>query len=165
MMTPSMNRRWRVWRRFVGGLCAASLLLQIGCYTFKPLQTNIPATGNRMAVVLNDRGRFALGDKLGASVDRVEGLLVAVDSEAVTLEVYRTTDLRGSESTWTGERVQVPKDAIIGYQERQFSKRRTYLLLGTVVGVIAATMLMVNLDLFSGITGADPGGGTTGNTR
>lgn len=165
MMTPSMNRRGRYRRRFVGGLAAVSLLLQIGCYTFKPLQTSVPVTGNRMAVVLNDRGRFALGDKLGAAVDRVDGLLVEVDSMGVTLEVYRTTDLRGTDATWTGERVRVPKDAIVGYQERQFSKRRTYLLVGTVVGVIAATILMVNLDLFSGVTHPDPGGGTTGNTR
>jgi len=165
MTTLSMNRRRRFWRRFVGGLSAASLSLQIGCYTFKPLQTSVPATGNRMAVVLNDRGRFTLGDRLGSAVDRVEGLLVEVDSMGVTLEVYRTTDLRGTDATWTGERVRVPKDAITGYQERQFSRRRTYLLVGTLVGAIAATMLAVKFDLFSGFTREDPDGGATGNTR
>jgi len=165
MTTPSMNRRGRYWRRFVAGLCAASLLLQVGCYTFKPLQTSAPVTGNRIAVVLNDRGRFTLGDRLGSAVDNVDGLLVAVDSTTVTLEVYRTTDLRGGTASWTGERVLMPKDAIVGYQERQFSKRRTYVLVATVVGVIAATMMMTNLNLFNGANHPDPGGGTTGNTR
>ncbi len=165
MTTPSMNRRRRYWRRFVGGLCAVTLSLQMGCYTFKPLQAGVPATGNRIAVVLNDRGRFTLGDKLGSAVDNVDGLLVEVDSASVTLEVYRTTDMRGGTTTWTGERVRVPKDAIVGYQERSFSKRRTYLLVGTAVGVIAATMLMANLNLFSSVSRPDPTGGTTGNTR
>src|SRR3972149_7007665 len=116
MMTPSMNRRARCWRRFIGGLCATALLLQAGCYTYQPLQTSVPATGRRIAVLLNDRGRFALGDKLGASVDKIDGLLVEVDSMGIALEVYRTTDLRGNEAAWTGERVDVPRKAITGYQ-------------------------------------------------
>ena len=165
MTTPSMNRRTRSWRRFVGGLCTVSLLLQMGCYTFKPLQTSVPATGNRIAVVLNDRGRFALGDRLGSAVDKVDGLLVGVDSSMVTLEVYRTTDLRGNTASWTGERVQVPKDAISGYQERQFSKRRTWILVGTTVGAVVVSMLMVNLNLFSGFTHTDPGTPPGGQTR
>lgn len=165
MNTPSMNRRMRFWRRFVGGLCAVSLSLQMGCYTFKPLQTSVPATGNRIAVILNDRGRYALGDRLGSAVDKVDGLLVGVDSTSVTLEVYRTTDLRGGDASWTGERVQVPKDAISGYQERQFSKRRTWILVGTTVGVVVASMLMVNLNLFSGFSHTDPGTPPGGQTR
>ncbi len=166
MTTLSMNRWPRVWRRFVGGLCAATLVLQMGCYTYKPLQTGVPATGQRIAVVLNDRGRSLLGDRLGSSIDKVDGLLVEDDGASVSLEVYRTMDLRGNAATWTGERVQVPRDGITGYQERQFSKRRTYLLVGTVVGVIAATALAVKFDLFSGFVRDDPGsGGSTGDSR
>ena len=166
MTTLSMNRRWRYGRRFVGGLCAAALLLQMGCYTYQPLQTSVPATGARIAVVLNDRGRAMLGDRLGAAIDKVDGLLVEGGGENVTLEVYRTMDLRGNAATWTGERVQLPKDGITGYQGRQFSKRRTFLLVGTVVGVIVATALVVNLDLFSAFTRDNSGsGGSTGDSR
>ncbi len=157
MTVPSMNRRARTWRRFVGGLCAVTLSLQMGCYTFKPLQTSVPATGNRIAVLLNDRGRFSLGDRLGAAVDKVDGLLVVADSESVTLEVYRTTDLKGTSSSWTGERVRVPKDALSGYQEREFSKKRTWLLVGASVGAVAVVFLMVNLNVFGGLSKADPG--------
>jgi hypothetical protein len=161
-----MNRRWRFGRRFVGGLCAATLLLQMGCYTYQPLQTSVPATGSRIAVVLNDRGRAAVGDRLGSAIDKVDGLLVEGGGSDVTLEVYRTIDLRGNAATWTGERVQLPKDGITGYQGRQFSKRRTYLLVGSVVAVIVATAFAVNFDLFSGFTQEDPGsGGSTGDSR
>ncbi len=165
MTTFPMNRRWRLWRRFVGGLCAAALSLQMGCYTYQPLQTSVPATGSRIAVVLNDRGRSMLGDRLGSAIDKVDGLLVEGDGADVTLEVYRTMDLRGNAASWTGERVQLPRDGITGYQGRQFSRRRTFLLVGTVVGVIVATALAVNFDLFSGFT-RDPGsGGPTDDSR
>lgn len=165
MTTSSTNRRARTWRRFVGSLCAVSLFLQVGCYTYEPLQTSLPSTGRRMAVVINDRGRLSLGEKLGASVDRVDGMLVGVDSMSVTLDVYGTTDLRGNSSTWSGERLLVPKDAITGYRERHFSKRRTYILVGTMVGAVLASALMVNLNLFGGFPKDDPGGGPSGESR
>jgi hypothetical protein len=165
MTTSSMNRRARRWRRFVGGLCAVSLSLQMGCYTYKPLQTSIPATGERIAVLLNDRGRFVLGDRLGSAVDKVDGLLVGADSLNVTLEVYRTTDLRGNVASWAGERVPVPRDAITGYQERDFSKRRTWLVVGVTVGAVLVTMLMVNLNVLGGPSHSDPGSGTSGQSR
>ncbi len=165
MTIPSTNRRARTWRRAVGGLCAATLSLQIGCYAYQPLQTGLPASGRRIAVVLNDRGRFSLGEKLGSSVDRVDGMVVTVDSMNVTLEVYGTTDLRGNSSTWSGERLQVPKDAIAGYQERQFSKRRTYILVGAMVGAVLASALMVNLNLFGGFPKDDPGKPPNGESR
>lgn len=165
MMTPSMNRRARWWRRFIGGLCMAALLLQVGCYTYQPLQTSVPATGKRIAVLLNDRGRFSLGDKLGASVDKIDGLLVEVDSMGIALEVYRTTDLRGNEAAWTGERVRVPKESITGYQERQFSKRRTYVLVGAMVGAVLASALLVNLNVFGGFSHDRPGDTPSGESR
>lgn len=167
MTTLSINRRSRYGRRFVGGLCAVALSLQMGCYTYQPLQTGVPATGSRIAVVLNDRGRATLGDRLGSAIDKVDGLLVEGGGENVTLEVYRTMDLRGNAATWTGERVQLPRDGITGYQGRQFSKRRTILLVGSVVAVVVATALAVNLDLFSFFPrGGDPGsGGSTDDSR
>ena len=166
MTTLSMNRRTRSGRRFVGGLSAVALVLQVGCYSFLPLQTSTPATGKRIAVVLNDRGRSMLGDRLGQAVDKVDGLLVEGDGQSVTLEVFRTMDLRGNAASWTGERVQLPRDGITGYQERQFSKRRTYLLVGSVVAVVVVTALTVNFDLFSGFTREDPGNGSsTGDSR
>ncbi len=159
------NRSWRLWRRFVGCVCAGVLALQIGCYSYLPVQTNVPTTGTRIAVVLNDRGRAQISEQLGSAMDKVDGLLVAAGESSVTLEVYRTTDLRGNEATWTGERVQLPKDGITGYQERQLSKRRTTLLVAGVVIGITAVMTMANLNIFSGFTHDTPSGGTTGESR
>lgn len=159
------NRSWRVWRRFVGCVCAGLLAMQIGCYSYLPLQTSMPATGRRIAVVLNDRGRALVSEKLGSAMDKVDGLLVSAGESSVTLEVYRTTDLRGNEASWTGEKVQLPKDGITGYQERQLSKKRTTLLVAGVVVGITAMMTMANLNIFSAFTHDTPSGGTTGESR
>lgn len=165
-MTASPTiRRSRVSRRIVGGLCAVTLFLQMGCYSYRPLQTGVPATGQRIAVVLNDRGRAALGDRVGPAVDVVEGLLVSASAESVELEVYRTTDLRGRDASWTGEKLQVSKEFVSGYRERFLSKRKTYLLAGTVLGAVVLSAMLTNFDLFNGWIHADPTTPPTGGSR
>ena len=168
MTTLPVNRSERVVRRFVGGLCAVTLLLQGGCYSYLPLQTSVPATGQRIAVTLNDRGRYVLADRLGSAVDKVDGLLVKADSLTVSLDVYRVSDLKGGSTSWTGERVDVPRVAITGYQSRQFSQRRTYALVGVTVGVVVAVVLTTNFNLLGGpsnSSGGTVGGSTTGGSR
>lgn len=165
MMTLPSIRRGRIWRRLVGSLCAAVLALQLGCYSYLPLQTSVPATGKRIAVTLNDRGRAMIGDKLGSAMDKVDGLLVSTDETSVTLEVYRTTDMRGNEATWTGERVQFPRDGLNGYQERMLSKKKTALLVGAVVVGLTVSTMMVNLNIFGGLSHSESGSGTTGDSR
>ncbi len=168
MTTLPVNRSARIRRRFVGGLCAVALGLQAGCYSYLPLQTSVPATGQRIAVTLNDRGRYLLADRLGSAIDKVDGLLVRADSAKVSLDVYRTTDAKGNSASWTGERVDVPRDAIAGYQSRHFSQRRTYALVGVTVGVLVAVVLTTNLNLLGGSTNSgngSVGGSTTGGSR
>jgi hypothetical protein len=166
MTTLPSIRRWRQWRRVVGCLCAALLVLQAGCYTYLPMQTNVPATGKRIAVVLNDRGRAMIGDKLGSAMDKADGLLVAADDASVTIEVYRTTDMKGNQATWTGERVTFPRDGVSGFQERLLSKKKSYMLVGAVVVGITVSVMMVNLNIFGGFSHSDGGsGGSTGDSR
>ncbi|MBI2407628.1 MAG: hypothetical protein HYV19_04955 [Gemmatimonadetes bacterium] len=159
MLILSVRGQYRFGRRLVGAIAVVALALQMGCYSYHPLQLSVPTAGQRIAVLLNDRGRALVSDRLGSAIDKVDGLLVASGGQAITLEVYRTLDLRGSAASWTGERVEVPRDGIAGYQEREFSKRRTIILTAVVVGVIAVSILSVNLNLFSRFTRSDAGGG------
>lgn len=159
----STSHRGAMWRRRATlSLTACTLALQWGCYTYRPVQSAPPAMQQRGAVVLNDQGRLLLSDRLGSLVDRVEGTFVSHDSTGVVLEVTGTKDLRGGSSLWSGERVEIPSSAILGYRERQLSKARSILLGGSVVGLIAAATVGMTLDLF----GDDPGDrGDTSNPR
>jgi hypothetical protein len=108
--------------------------------------------------VINDRGRLLLGDRVGASVDRIDGKVISRQDGSIVVDVYRVTDLRGNTATWTGERVSIPDEAILGYRARTFSKMKTLLLVGSIVMAIVAS-LGKSLDLFGDELAERPGEG------
>lgn len=124
------------------------LALQWGCYAYLPVQSSPPSASSRMAVTLTDRGRLMLADRLGTDVVRVDGIMVAHDSAGVTMLVNSVRDVRGGSSLWTGERVQIPAEAILGYQQRELSKRKSFLLVGAIAAIVVLT-LGLSLDLFA----------------
>jgi hypothetical protein len=77
---------------------------------------------------------------------------------SIVVDVYRVTDLRGNTATWTGERVSIPDEAILGYRARTFSKMKTLLLVGSIVMAIVAS-LGKSLDLIGDELAERPGEG------
>ncbi len=138
---------------------AFTSVLQSACYSYLPVQSAPPAVQERAAVVLTDRGRLLLSERIGATVERVEGVLVSRDSAGVVMNVSGTWDLRGGSSTWSGERVEIPAEAIMGYRPRQLSKGRTFLFAATAVAVLVVVITGVTLNVF----GADGRDGDTAN--
>lgn len=125
-------------RRLVALLCVMLLAVQVGCYSYLPIQGTAPASGQEVGVILNDQGRQLVGDKLGPLVERVDGTLLSASETVITLSVTRTHSLRGTESVWAGEQVDIQRAGILGFRERQFSRGRTvFLTIGLIVGVAA----------------------------
>lgn len=135
-------------RRLTALVSAGALALQMGCFAYGPMQDSIQGNGQLVGVVLNDRGRAQSSDRLGAEIDRVEGRLVALTDSLVSLEVTRTVSLRGSSSAWTGERVDLPRSGVRGFQQRSFSKRKTTLFVIGAVAAIGLFVSLVTLDVF-----------------
>jgi hypothetical protein len=133
--------------RALAAACGATLALQIGCYSYLPVQSTPPMVAQEVGIVISDRGRVLLGDRVGATVDRIDGRVVSRQNGTITLDVYRVTDLRGSSATWTGERVSIPEEAVMGYQARKFSKFKTLVLVGAIAMAIVTT-LGRSLDIF-----------------
>ena len=155
------------YRRPIALCCAAALSLQTACYSYAPVQSTVPQPAKQTGVVINDRGRVLLGERVGVSVDRIDGQVISVDSTNLVLDVYKVTDLRGNSSTWTGERVTIPREAILGFRERSFSTVRTVALVGIVVLAIVATV-STSLDVFGdgkSDPGTDPPGQSTRTGR
>lgn len=152
------TRSETIAQRSVSVLCALALALQIGCFSYLPVQSTPPAPAQQVGVVINDRGRVLLGDRVGASVDRIDGKVVSRQDGSLVIDVYRVTDLRGNTATWTGERVSIPEEAILGYRARKVSKVKTLLLVGVVVLAILGT-LKSGLDLFGDPATDRPDGG------
>ncbi len=152
------SRSETIAQRSVSGLCALALALQIGCFSYLPVQSVPPVPAQQVGVVINDRGRVLLGDRVGASVDRIDGKVVSRQDGSIIVDVYRVTDLRGNTATWTGERVSIPDEAILGYRARTFSKMKTLLLVGSIVMAIVASVGK-SLDLFGDELAERPGEG------
>ncbi len=146
--TAPVRSRWETFaQRSVSSLCALALALQIGCFSYLPVQSTAPLPAQQVGVVINDRGRVLLGDRVGASADRIDGKVVSRQDGTLVLDVFRVTDLRGNTATWTGERVSIPEEAILGYRARKVSKLKTFLLVGTIA--LAIIMSLGNtLNLF-----------------
>jgi hypothetical protein len=152
------TRSETIAQRSVGVLCALALALQIGCFSYLPVQSAPPLPAQQVGIVINDRGRVLLGDRVGASVDRIDGKVISRQDGSIVVDVYRVTDLRGNTATWTGERVSIPDEAILGYRARTFSKMKTLLLIGSIVFAIVAS-LGKSLDLFGDELAERPGEG------
>jgi hypothetical protein len=59
---PLRSRSETIVQRSVSGLCALALALQIGCFSYLPVQSSPPTPAQQVGVVINDRGRVLLGD-------------------------------------------------------------------------------------------------------
>lgn len=141
-------------RRFVGAVCLLGLVFQAGCYRYLPLQSELPQTAEAK-VILNERGQLQMADGMGPFVESVEGVLAGEDSAAVRLKVSRVMYVRGGSAMWSGESVSIPKDGILGFQGRELSKQRSWLLAGATVAVVAYSILNTSLDVF-GNSGTEP---------
>jgi hypothetical protein len=146
--------------RFAGAFLSTLALLLQGCYETLPLQQGPPPSTVSVQLVLNDKGRLAVSDKLGSAVEKVEGTITAQNSDTYTLAVSEVFQMGGISSKWNGEPVTIAKDGTVGYQIHRFNQTRTVIL--AVVLVAAAVAFLVTAGLNGG--GTAPPSGNTGNT-
>jgi hypothetical protein len=156
-------RRGSSWpRRVTAGLCAVAVATQMACHTYLPAQEPVPVSGKEVAVVLNDRGRALVGERLGESVMQIEGRLVSSTDSIVTLNVTRTVMLQGSSAIWTGESVSIPREGVRSFRLREFSRGRTAMLSVALVAGIAVLGALITL-VGGGNGRPGEGGGCTVN--
>ena len=141
------------------GVLAGALGVNTACYTTRPL-LGVPDVGTQVVAVVNDRGRVAMSDSLGPSVDRVEGTTVDRRGDSsVVLSLSRVRYINGDETRWNGERLRFDVASLRGFQERRFSRARTTGLVALTAGALVA--FIVTRQLVSGGNGANSDGGST----
>jgi hypothetical protein len=136
------------------------MLLLAGCYTYRPLANTAPPPGQRVSAQLTTEGSRDLTGQIGPEVLHVEGQVVRADSAGLDLDVLEIESVRGIRSTWHGEHVRLPREAVAGLQERRLSIGGTTLLGGVVVGgLYAMYQLLGGESLFEGSSGQAGSGG------
>jgi len=131
-----------------------------GCYVYPPV-VSAPSPGTELRLDLNDRGRAALGNKIGASAVNVEGVLKSPPDTVYELGVTSVTYMRGEASKWSGEPLAVSRDYVANTTQRTLSKSRTWLtavVMAAAVGALIASRGLIG----GGSPASDPGGGGGG---
>jgi hypothetical protein len=141
-------------------LAALSFILLTACYTYRPLETTIPAPGQRVSAQLTAEGSRDLTGEIGPEVLHVEGDVVQADSSAVDLDVQEIESYRGIRSDWHGEHVRLPRSAVAGMQQRHLSIGGTGLMAGALaVGFYAIYRVLSGGNSSEGSTGQGGGQG------
>jgi hypothetical protein len=132
----------------------------MACYTYRPLSTAAPEPGTRVSAQLTGQGSHQLAGQLGPDVLHVEGEVVEVDSASLNLVVREIESFRGIRSDWNGEQVRLPREAVVGIQERRLSIGGTGLMGGVMAaGLYTIYRVLGGPGLFEGSDGQAAGGG------
>src|SRR5260370_6234941 len=109
-----------------------------GCYNYAPLTTLDPRTGTRVTAQLTDSASFALARYLGRDVAAVEGRLLTVTDQDISIAVAAVRHSNGLEHYWRGEVVTLPRGDVATLRERKLAPGRSaFLVLAGVGGSLA----------------------------
>ena len=118
-----------------GLLAVVFIALVSGCYKYVPVEPSGPPSGVRANLVLSDAGTVEMARWVGPSTRAIEGDVVSVNAEGLTVAVRRLERRDGVEEFWKGEEVTVPRAAVASFTERRLSRSRTALLAGGAIAV------------------------------
>ena len=128
------------------------------CYSYVPVQST-PTAGSQVALEVTDEGRVALSEKIGPGVVRLEGTLAGVEGSDLLVDASAVKQVRGYISDLGGVRVRLPQQYVTKMDQRQFSRRRTLIVIGSVVATIAAFFIAKGVSGRSTPPEDDGGGG------
>lgn len=143
-------------------LLLGAALINVGCYSYVPLAASDVAPGAPVRVNLSDAGSAAVAASVGAFATALDGPVVSLPGDSVlVVTVARLTRRDGTEETWTGEAVRIPRAGVASFEVRRLSRSRT----GFLVGATVATSIAVGAALgggggFGGRGGATSPGGS-----
>ena len=117
-------------------LAASFALLGVtltACYRFEPSAPVQPVTGDDVRLTLSSDATTRLAPALGAGTKQLAGRILAADASEFALAVDRTFKEDGVAVVWGGDRVTIPRNAIVLTERRVLDKRRTLMTTGGAV--------------------------------
>jgi hypothetical protein len=117
-------------------IAVAVLHVCTACYAYTPVKTP-PAPGAQVALEVTDEGRVALNEKIGPGVVRLEGTLAGVEGTELLVDAQAVKQVRGYINDLGGVRIRLPQQYVTRIDERRFSRKKTFLVVGGIVGAVA----------------------------
>jgi hypothetical protein len=133
-----------------------------GCYSSRPVET-APTAGSTVLLDLNDLARVQLGERVGPSAARIDGVVQMRSDTAYMLRVSSVRYLNGQSNKWSGEPLTVPASFVSRARVQSFSRSRTA---AVGIGIAAALITVFAKTNFFSLGGTDRegpppiGGGT-----
>lgn len=140
--------------RRVARLAALALLgaLATGCHEYVPVSTLPTAKPQTIEVLLNERGRADLVNRLGPDALSFVGTLVSRKDTTFAVRVQEVTYISRSTVQWSGEMVDVTDSQVRDVRARRLSRSKTFLAAAAGAGALLLFILSRSLT----------GGGNTG---
>ena len=135
-----------------------------GCFAYTTPVQDRPVPAQTVELTLNDRGRIAMENHIGADVLTVTGTVTDVTDSAFVMKVEHVATIGGQFTNWAGEPVTFRPEYVRSMRGRKFSMGRTVLLVGSAT---AAALALVASPLTNSIFGGGNGpsaGSDPGNT-
>lgn len=129
----------------------------LGCYRYVPVARDATPSIGEGTIVLTSAGSTALSAQLGENVREIDGTILRVTADSLEVLVAQTTTTARERFTQTAKTVAIARPLVEQVSEKQFSKRRTWTLIGLVAGVIAIALSAGSIAASSGDGGSTPG--------
>jgi hypothetical protein len=134
----------------------ALMFASTGCFTYTHIETSAPAATDVVRVELTDAGTVAMTPALGASVQLLEGPVLANSVGALEMEV-RLLRRRGEGlmTEWPGDHITIPAANIREVEAKTMDRRKTTAAVfgGTALAAVTLYVVSKAKSLFTG----DPG--------
>jgi hypothetical protein len=139
-------------------LAAWTIALPImGCYSNVPVATGVTPTPGEGVVVLTTDGTSAVRQKLGDNIKEIDGEILRVSRDSITIAVSQTTTLSRERFTQNGDVITIATPLVAQVQKKTYSRKRTFILVGIVIAVVATALGISSAASASG--GGEGGGG------
>jgi hypothetical protein len=120
-------------------LLTAAVLMQMGCYNYRPLRRSSLVPSSYLAVTLTESGSEELAPYLGPNALVVRGRYLAATERGLALSVESVESRRGDILRWAGETVVVPGEFVRVVEERSLAGSKLVLLAGVAVASLVVT--------------------------
>jgi hypothetical protein len=113
----------------------ATLPAITACYATLPVDADRLQTGTRVELTLSGRGTDTMASVLGPDVAKVDGDVARITPSTLEVALARTEKRTGFDDLWQHQRIVVPRDAVVSFNQRRLSRTRTWLLAGSAAAV------------------------------
>lgn len=145
-----MTKRFRI-------AAIAMALLSNACYTYG--STGIAPRADpetRVAAQLTTRAMADNEVRIGADIERVEGIVTEARGDSIEMRVLRTRNRGGDWVAWKGEVVAFGVNDFASFRERRFSRVRTAVGVAALASVVILALTTDLLGFAGPLSGSDP---------